>query len=493
MENVPPRVPDRSVDALRHFRAPRPRTPLHPLEKLLLVLVAAQLVLLPWMLGGMRVTGQYTSLGLAVAALLVSLLPRHYNRLLTGQDAFTLYPVRRLIRFPLFWLGLGFLGYVLIQALNPAWSYRSEGNRWWLVRLPNISWLPAGMETPFAQSNPWRSLMIYASAWLPVCAVWIGFTRRSTLRHLFTILAVNGALLAGLGMVQRFEGNGKILWFVDVPASYFVSTFIYKNHAAAYFNLALAVAVGLAFWHLVQGQRRLQKSSPAALFTFCAVMIALIVLFSFSRTGTLLMAAYLVLVTGLLVWHKFRAPAGHRNLVATGIVLLLLAGFAGYGVYSLKLDQVVVRFEELRNELASEKPDSRQLARQATWDMARDRPVTGWGAGSFRHYFPMYQRVYAPIYDNGKLRWEHAHNDYLQTLAEVGSVGAGLIVLMLGSGAWGLYRGRCWRNPLALFGVAGLLVTLAHAWIDFQFQNPAILTTWAVLLWGFVRWTELDR
>jgi O-antigen ligase len=493
-----PRLPDTPPAPIPvdRFRAHESRTPLHRLEKILLAVVAAQLVLLPWMLGGMRVLGQQVSFGLAVIGLVLGLIPRNYPGLASGEDGFRLYPHRRLARFPVFWVGLVFLGYVLTQALNPAWEFQTTGNAVWLSRVDHISWLPAGMSTPFERSSPWRSLMFYTAAWLPVCAVWIGFTRRRTFQHLFTILAANGFVLAGLGLVQRLEDNGKVLWFIEPPASYFVATFFYKNHAAAYFNLILAVTAGMGFWHFVRASRRQDKSSPAGMYAVFGATIAVITLFSFSRTGGILLFAFLLFVAGAFLFHQFRAPAHGRNPLLTGIMLLLLGGFVAYGASAMRVGTLVERFQELRVQLASDAPDARALVREATWKMFRDRSLTGWGAGSYRFYFPVYQKAYPVLLvgQNGKTgAWEHAHNDYLEYLAELGVLGCGLLALLGLVGARELWHQRCWRNPLALLGVGGLALTLAHSWVDFHFQNPAILTTWCVLLFSFARWAELDR
>lgn len=490
----PPASPQAPIPVER-FRAHTPRIPLHRLEKILLAVIAAQLVLLPWMLGGMRVQGQQVSFALAALGLGLSLLPRDYPRLASGEPGFRLYPHRQLVRFPVFWLGLLFLGYVLVQALNPGWEYQTAANVSWLRQIKHLTWLPAGMRTPFEKASPWRSLMIYASAWLPVCAVWIGFTRRRTLQHLFTILAVNGFLLAGLGLIQRLEGNGKVLWFVEAPASYFVATFFYKNHAAAYFNVVLAATAGIGFWHYVRAARRQDKSSPAGMYAVFAAAIAVMTLFSFSRTGGILLFAFLIFVAGAFFLHQLRTHSTGRSRLLTALMLLLLAGFVAFGAYSMRVGTLVESFQGLRAQLASDAPDVRALVREATWKMFRDQPLTGWGAGSYRFYFPVYQKAYPVLLvgQNGKTGlWEHAHNDYLEYLAELGVLGCSLLVLLGLHGARELGRGRFWRNPLALLGVAGLVLTLAHSWIDFQFQNPAIITTWCVLLYSFVRWVELD-
>ncbi len=383
-----------------------------------------------------------------------------------------------------------------MQALNPAWVYETDGQGWWLRRLGHIEWLPSGMRTPFEQASPWRSLMIYSTVWLTASAVWIGFTRRRTFQIFFTVLATNGFALAGVGLVQRLEGNGKILGFITAPASYFVATFIYKNHGAAYFNLILALTAGLSYWYFIRGQRRLEKSNPAGIFAFFATALAMAVLFSFSRAGTLLMLFLLVLFLGVFVIRQLRTPPEQRSYLSAVVILFLLGSFVVLGTYTMRLSQVTVRMAELFSEGEhGSSVTARQIARHATWEMAQDNLVYGWGAGGFRFYFPVYQVKYPEItQDNDQhLFWQYPHNDYVQSLAEFGLVGCSLLVLMLGYGSWLLIRFHFWRNPLVLFSVFGLLITLAHAWVDFQFQNPAILTTWCVLLAGMSRWVQLEE
>ena len=75
----------------------------------------------------------------------------------------------------------------------------------------------------------------------------------------------------------------------------------------------------------------------------------------------------------------------------------------------------------------------------ATLDMAYDRIIFGWGAGSFRYIFPVYQSNYKEIWyskKHSKRGWEgrkiynYAHNDWVQFLAEYGIVGCALIAAL---------------------------------------------------------------
>lgn len=482
---------------LRHFRARTVRQEIHPRELTLVWLVCGHLVLLPWAFGGMPFWSQCASLALSAVSLAWALRPRDYpDATATGRAPFRLYPLPKLARFPVFWLGLALLTLIAIQALNPAWVYTTDGKDWWLRGVRAMPWLPTGIEVPVKEGGPWRTLIIYASAWLLVCAVWVGFTRRHTFQILFTTLVANGFALAGAGMLQRLKGNGRILGLFEAPTSYFVATIPYKNHAAAYFNILLGLAAGLSFWHFGRSLRRLEKSSPAGVFAFMAVAIAIMVLFSFSRAGTILMLAQTVIVLVIYLVRAARTPPDQQSHLTTVLVVVLLGSFVWLGSYSMKIGRVTVSLDRLLTSDRMVSITNRGIAHQATWEMARDRLAFGWGAGSFGYYFPVYQQQHPEIYhypDGRRAFWEHAHNDYLEWLAEIGIVGLGLLALAAAYLIWITFKRYAWENPLVVFALLGLATTLAHAWVDFPFRNPAVLTTWCVLLPALGRWAELEE
>lgn len=463
----------------------------------MLGLVAAQLVFLPWAIGGMRVWSQWIGFALAVLTFACSLLPRNYSDPGGGQVPFRLYTWPKLLRFPFAWLGLALLGYITAQALNPAWRFETDGAGWWMQAIPHTAWLPTGVEVPFSRWGPWRMLMIYSSVWLTVCAAWIGFTRRRSFQILAATLAGNAFVLATVGIAQRALDTDKMFGFWKPPASYFVSSFVYKNHAGAYFNLLLALCAGLAFWHYERGQRRLDKSSPAGVFAFFGTAVAMIVFFSYSRTATLLMAAFLTITLGIFIWRMFlrRSPEQRSPLM----LILLLVGFVAFariGLVSLKTETAVEKMEEMQAMVATDGLGVRADATKATLDMAWAKPLTGWGSGSYRFLFPKYQQRYPTVFagkDGKRMYWEHAHNDYAELFAELGFIGGGLLLLGLGFAAWKTATLGMWRNPLTLFLLLGCLMTLAHCYVDFHFYNPAILSTWWVLLFGAIRWAEIGE
>lgn len=473
---------------------------LHPLETTLLVIAGALLCFMPWALGTMHVWSQFVSLALASSAFALAIINRRYTGDLAPRGDFQLVMWPKLIRFPLFWLGLLLLGYILVQALNPAWVYMSDGKYRWLEPVAHLSWLPSGMDTPFADMNAWRVLVICAAAWLLTCALWVGVTRRVTVQWLFTVVAANGALLSIIGILQKVTGAKHILWSLEKAntGGYFFATIIYKNHAGAYLNLVLILCVALLYWHFARAERRMERASPAPVFAFAAVVLGLGVLLTNSRGAILLLMLFtLIAFIGFIVRCTLYRGEG-RSPWTIVVLCAIFALFIGLGSYFLNTGKAFDRISKLINDGREDSSVmTRNSARAATLDMARDHIVTGWGAGSFRHYFPVYQRNYPEIYDvpwrkEARLRWEYTHNDYVQLLAELGLIGAAIITAMLGCGVRHLLRHRVWQRPHLMFVLLALVITAMHAWVDFQFHNPAILLLWCASAALVGRWAELE-
>jgi hypothetical protein len=479
---------------LEHFRAKTRRLKVHPAEMTVLWLVGAHLVILPWALGTMRAWGQIISAVLAVAAFALSLVPRNYTEEHTGAARFRLLTFPKLFKFPVFWLGLALLGLVAIQALNPAWTYATDGRLFWMVQRPCIEWLPPGVDVPADQWGPWRTFMIFATAWLTACTIWIAFTRRRTVQLLLTTLACNGLLLALFGLAQRLLGNGKMFWFFESPNPSFFSSFIYKNHGGAYLDLTLAVSCGLAAWYYLRGLRRLEKSNPSGVFVFFATCIAVSVLTSYARGATIVMLVFLLAAIGGFVLHQITTSSEHRKPVVLIVLVLIFGYFLKTGLEALRSREAWDRLRAgvMREDLSLE---FRERATAAALEMLKENWKAGIGAGSFRFVFPIYQHRHPELVAAGSQRmfWEHAHNDIVQTPIELGATGTLLLLATFGWYLLTLTRSYFWDNPLSASVVLGLLLVLGYSWWDFPFQCPAILITWGALWTAIVLWTQFEE
>ncbi len=489
--------PSSTVRRVDQFRGQHPRQPLHPAERRLLAVLGVHLCFLPWALGTMHPWSQAVSLGLALLGFWQALQPRAHeveSGWSGGPFRMVMWP--RLLRFPIFWIGLVLLLYVTVQALNPSWRYASNATSWWLVRVADVTWLPTSVDVPFARFNAWRQVIIYGATWLVVCSAWLGITRRRSCHLLLGVLTGNAVAL-GLWLVfQRATGDTHLPWPLTMLTTRdnLTAGFVYKNHAGAYLALMTFTAITLATWGYDHGARTLKKSTPAAVLILTAFFLSAAVLFTFSRGASLTLGGVLIILTGwLLLRRRFRPTVVSTDSRVTLVLSVIFAGFALYVGRSIDLSAVYNRFDALvENRSNKESVAWRLQARSAGLAMLADHGWRGVGAGGFRHLFPEYVRRYPDIYDGGKLFWEHVHNDWLELPIELGAAGMAILLAGVGCGLALLFRRRAlWHGAMVpvLFGCLG---TLAHAWIDFPFQCPAILVTWCLLLTLVLRSLEFE-
>lgn len=400
----------------------------------------------------------------------------------------------RLLRFPLFWLGLALLIYISLQAWNPSWVWTRNATSWWLVRVNDIPWLPTSIETPFARFNLWRQFIIYATVWLTVCTLWVGITRRKTLRILLGWLVANACILGLVGFVHKASGETRVLWLREFPDAVSFASFVYQNHAGAYFSLMSFAALGLAVWHFFEGRKRMARSTPAALWLIAALLLVFTVIFSLSKGATISLAVFgLAAVVAVWILRFTSTTKSTIPRIVPIMVVLAIVGTVGWTAQQLDFAEVYSRFEQLA-KLQTNDPSyvARKLARQAASDMYGDHGTRGVGAGGFRYLFPEYIKHKPLIYQRGQYFWEHAHNDWLEIPIELGLTGTLLLGFSVAWIGWFWLRLRGWRHPLGVMIALGAGQTLLHALLDFPFQNPAILVTWWALLVISLRWLELE-
>jgi O-antigen ligase len=114
-------------------------------------------------------------------------------------------------------------------------------------------------------------------------------------------------------------------------------------------------------------------------------------------------------------------------------------------------------------------------------------PVVGVGFGTFSAVYPGFRSPEV------RAKYDHAHNDALQLVAEGGLVaGFMLLALLLCLGRDLLPALRGERGPIAVGIAAGLAAMLGHALIDFGFHipsNAALAAALAGMVSG-LRWND---
>jgi O-antigen ligase len=208
------------------------------------------------------------------------------------------------------------------------------------------------------------------------------------------------------------------------------------------------------------------------------------------------MIGFLAVVAGMIGRMTFSVPHSGRSLLTVAFVGGLFVALMGLSLYSLKNDRMGERMRTLPQDFSAPADNVRIQVAEATWQMAEDALALGWGAGSYRYIFPGYQAGFPAIMyardSHKRLLFEHAHNDYLELLAELGIVGGIILAAGLVWHLIALGRLRVWRNQAVSILFLGCIVTSAHAAFDFPFANPAVLTTWCCLWPAMLRWLELE-
>jgi len=325
------------------------------------------------------------------------------------------------------------------------------------------------------------------AGWLTALALFaaaasIGSDRLLRYRVLWGITLLGGALGA-LGMAQKLSWNGRLLWIRDRPPGTLpLGPFVNPSQYAGFATVTALVGIGLALAlvsHARKGEglgalRRAlfddHWSLPRVLLAgSCSLLAVAGLVASRSRGGWLAFGAALVF---LLVGRRSRAWAG----VALLSVALLgsavgLVAWIGYDEPDIEGVPFVVSNADPSGAL-------RLSAWGSTLRMFVDHPGFGTGMGSFRWMFPRYQRA-------GEWKeWDHAHNDYVEWLAETGLVGAAILIWALaiaGRRAMGSVLGGAHPMWTSAALAAALFAALAHAVVDFNLHVPSYAALMAVV------------
>ncbi len=321
------------------------------------------------------------------------------------------------------------------------------------LKLPPITWALLGLalwgplQMTIGTTVSRFATLEAALAWASSAAFfWLGAQTLSSeeVRERFlTVMLAFGGLLALLAVLQYYTAPELALWMIPTPDC--IGPFIYKNHFAAFIELLFPMAI----------VRVLVDRGRALLWGVVAATLFAAVVVSASRGGVALLAAELVAVLAIGA-HRRWIPARRMWLLTLQLPVLFTVLVAIFGFQS-----IWAHFHETSSG------DIRKKLLFSTVEMIRERPVQGFGLGTWRTVYPRYAR-----FDNARYANE-AHNDWAQWAAEGGVPFA---LVLAGVAAWSLRA--AWRLPWAL-GPAAIFV---HSLIDYPTRDPAVMAMMFVML-----------
>lgn len=437
---------------------------LRPNEKLTGLLVGATVVITAWGLAGKAewARGLYVLLSIAAAASSIIISRRDGERLnLWGFAPFGLFCV-------LVGISLVNLSFEAVQ-----------GAALWFAREDWVRWLPTTVD----RGVTWEEMLPWGAAMLLAGALRQAAMGHRAMRLLWAGLLIHGLLLALVGVFFHLTTPSLVLGMYLDRNGYHFASFAYRNHWAAYVVILVALALGFgmsAFRRWLSGRCRFDVVVPGGIV---ALLLAMTLFIPGSRSGILMVAGILLLVCLRMAWVLFRQGGGRNYRWSLVGILILLLGVGGVG---LKLNQGEINKHWERTErqiegLMSGQTDLRVRFSQDTFKMAMERPIWGWGVGSFRIIFPKFQGEYMRD-DQGQptAQLHHAHNDWAEMMAEWGMAGMGLFLVPL----W-MRLSAIWQSTSVLSrwgGGMGCGLILLYAWVEFPLHNPAVLFLWITVL-----------
>jgi len=291
--------------------------------------------------------------------------------------------------------------------------------------------------------------------------------RSSQARTIAVILALYGFTIAAFALLQGIAPNGKLFW-VRQPSmgGAIYGPYVNHNHYAGLMEMFVPILLVLALTRLVGDRERIAAGVAAA------IMVGTIFL-SGSRGGMLAIFVELAFFAAVLLRRR-KSTHIAVGVVAFAIVLVGLLTWLGGKELTARVSSIST---EARTELSG---GMRLSIDRDALRMFRNKPVLGWGLGTFPVVYPQYRSFYTNFFVN------EAHNDYLQLLSEMGVLGFGVMIWFLVV----LYRSALpkidnWMSDVSsavtlacTLGFTGMLV---HSLLDFNLQIPANAALFYVL------------
>lgn len=215
---------------------------------------------------------------------------------------------------------------------------------------------------------------------------------------------------------------------------------------------------------------------------FLPIVFAALLL-TFSRGALIAFGGQLVIVGAYWLW-TLRAERKKMSKILLGVLITgVCTGAIFYFTNYLRaFNNPVINIEERATFQNAESLTSKQ-ERVDFWksaiELAKEKPLTGWGPFSFRYANYPIQKTFLGASD-------HPHNILLKMAAENGMVAAGAFLAFLGSVFWVVGRrfGRLeagQKQKVVLLGTA-ILGALAHSLIDYNFNFMVTLLLFFMLL-----------
>ncbi len=366
--------------------------------------------------------------------------------------------------------------------------------------LPELGRIPLTMEG-FATVRAWVELLSFFLFFLILLHL---VQSRRSVERLAAVLLLMALFQVSYGLIQTTSSTPHIWWWEKTLSPDWLSgTYLSRNNLAGFLELTIPLCFGLgaALWpakqadSVLRSKNRRSRSavgfirglvihrtgmSRSLLCLSLGVLLGVGLLLTGSRGGIISFTAGTMVMAGLLA-----CKPGYRFY--SGLISVLCLCVFALGIY-VGVEQTAERFEQVQGV------ENRIDRTKTVWKMVQDYPWSGVGLGNFNDLYSSYVREV----DSDNIEMVYAHNDWIQTGAELGLPGLGLAVVgyfvVLGMFLFHWFRRRD-RYVICLSAglLAGYLALGVHSFFDYNLRNPANVLAFLACLVLLHRVLHLNR
>lgn len=346
-----------------------------------------------------------------------------------------------------------------------------------LIPLPPGVWSSLPGRAPIAegftllgQPLPWLPLSlaplntIASALWtLPAIAIFFSMVRLGAFKSTWLVWALFAVTAVGIGIgAQQLSGGiTSPLYFYQITNRGAATGFFANTNNMAELMVVAIPFLGAIYLSALRTGGSMQKRSGVVTIVFGALAVLLVGIAMNGSLAGLGLAPPTIAATALMIFfRRRRVPAwsgiAMLGLLAASIALVLSSPFGN----------------NLTSAEARLSSESRYTSFSKTIEAAGDHFPVGSGIGTF----PEIYRQYEDPTTVDRFYMNHAHNDYLELLLEIGVAGIALIALFL---LWWVWRVvSIWRaeepDAFARAATIATAVTLAHSFVDFPLRTAAV-------------------
>jgi len=281
------------------------------------------------------------------------------------------------------------------------------------------------------------------------------FRNPRDLRFLAWFLMCFAFGVAVFGIAQNFTSHYVLYWHRPLTnGGNPFGPYVNRNDFAGLMELLAPIGLSLVLFRGV----RTEQMPFVGILTVVPITALLL---TGSRGGIV----SFVFELGVLALIVYVARSKKSQVVPFAIVLLAALLAVGW----LGTNRILDRFSSHADELTANR---RVTMLKGTWHVFLDHPLIGCGLGTLVAVYPRYE----PHYD-GKIV-DHAHNDYVEALAETGVAGGicglAFFLLWLREARMRLAREQTsLSKAIHVAGVAACAGMMVHSFVDFNLHIPA--------------------